>query len=156
MVNFVETTSPKTLAFRSFRLMFVQRLLLPCAIGFESLARFIRDQSDRQLVFGLEGVEGGDRIGRNADDLGSESGESPLRPGEIEGFPGAAGRVGARINGAPAARSGGGGKGFAIWAPLGQCGARRVLGWTCLYVPSFRRFRGRILDRPNTPPGGGG
>jgi len=56
----------------------VQRLLLPCAIGFESLARFIRDQSDRQLVFGLEGVEGGDRIGRNADDLGSEPGESPL------------------------------------------------------------------------------
>jgi len=80
----------------------VQRLLLPCAIGFESLARFIRDQSDRQLVFGLEGVEGGDRIGRNADDLGSEPGESPLQPGEIEGFPGAAGRVGARINGAPA------------------------------------------------------
>ena len=65
----------------------VQRRLLPYAIGFESLARFIRNQSDRQLVFGLEGVEGGDRIGPKCRRSRFRAGRKPLSAGRNRGLP---------------------------------------------------------------------
>ena len=49
------------------------------------------------LCLDLKGSRAATESARNADDHGSGPGESPFQPGEIEGFPSAAGRVGARI-----------------------------------------------------------
>jgi hypothetical protein len=75
----------------------VHRFFAPGTIRLEHLVLLIRDQRNRKLVLGgkrllcLYGVRG------DAEHLGSCVGKVALEAGEIDGFPGAAGGIGAGI-----------------------------------------------------------
>jgi hypothetical protein len=69
----------------------------PGAIGLQHLVLFIRDQRNRKRVLVAELLLGFQRIGRDAEDSGPTRGEGLRQAGEIDGFPGTAGGVGAGI-----------------------------------------------------------
>jgi hypothetical protein len=139
----------------------VHRFLAPGAVGQQHLVFGIGAERDAKLVFDYELVEGGERVGGDAEDRGVGAGKPRTQPGKIHGLAGAARRVSLGVeiqhqilspevrerHALPAAAGQ-----FERWRldSFGQqvlCGrfARRagcfLVGcFACLHAPSFRRL----------------
>src|SRR6185437_2726478 len=75
----------------------IQRLLAPGPVGLEHGLVLVRGEGDRELVLGLELVLRRDRVGRDAQNVGSRAGEGRAQFAEVDRLAGAAGGVRLRI-----------------------------------------------------------
>src|SRR5258708_2205717 len=72
----------------------VHGFFAPGAIGLKHLVCFIRNQGDGELVLVPKRFLRLGRVGGNTEHGGPIFGEGARKPGEVDGFPGAAWRVG--------------------------------------------------------------